>query len=1024
MNHERAGRIPTPGLKLPLMAGLLLSALALIPLDRPATATRKPQAFLSNLSTTLNDIQGLSPASSTGTTGLFTITGSGASTTNGDYVSAGTALDTTYRYFIEVPPGLGRLVVDVFDADVGLGGSAEATAGRDRDRGGFDTAVNYTLVHPSGATRTTLFSTGDDTSPVGADNNWLSLFDSTGDTVRDNFSTAAYNNNDGLAQWATNWIETNDDNNAGNGVIQITGGELRIRDDGDANPSTIQREVSLSGSSATFSFDFRTQNLEAGDQMRVEVSANGGGSWTTLETFTGSFASTSRSYDISAFIASNTRVRFIQVTGYSSTDSFLIDNLQVQENSIDAGHWELRVNMSSAVTVGDDINALGIRAHDGTAGAGGTELSMYVDSINGFGANPPASGTTSRSYTVYPFVVSGCTCSENDFDFDSTSGTIGSMTFNSRTGAFSQTFNSAALSSNDAWKRNTISGWTSDSSSTDYGIWTGNITINSYVVSGTPNGNYGDVYLGNFQAAANPPAANPTTNAFRVYLPTDSNTAPLKPYLTQVPTHVGGPNPPLVGQTTTVAVTVAITNPTSQPITFSASNLVTANIPGGGAVYAGSPQVTQGTVVSQPAINGTGNITWNPGTLAAGAFASLSYNVSVTPTSGGQRIPITATPASGNGTRAQYLDETGNSTQTRATFLFGPLCELAVTAGQPTAASARIGGRITTASGVAVAGATVVLSGDSSDRTITDSNGQYRFDNLAVDGFYTITPSRANYQFSPSSRALSLLRDTTDAVFTAVPTAESQNPLDGEDFFIRQQYLDFLGREPEQGGWLYWTDQISACTEDPDCRKARTIDVSAAFFRSDEFQQSGSYIYGLYVAGLGRQLSFAELSTDRAQMIGGPMLEQDKEIFARSFVRRAEFVNKYTNAMTPDKFVDAILLNLQASSNVDLSSRRNTLLQAYNNGTSLDDSRRLVLQMVVGDDEFNQAEFNRSFVLMQYFGYLQRDADEQGYEFWLDVINNREPNNYRGMVCAFVTSAEYQLRFSSVVSRNNGECGS
>jgi hypothetical protein len=124
---------------------------------------------------------------------------------------------------------------------------------------------------------------------------------------------------------------------------------------------------------------------------------------------------------------------------------------------------------------------------------------------------------------------------------------------------------------------------------------------------------------------------------------------------------------------------VRLVNPAAQAITFSASNLVTANIPGGGAVYAGNAAVGQGTIVSQPSVGGTGNIAWNPGTLAAGATRILTYQVDVTPTSAGQRIAVTATPASGNGTRAQYVDTTGNTTQTRATYLFGPLCELAVT---------------------------------------------------------------------------------------------------------------------------------------------------------------------------------------------------------------------------------------------------------------------------------------------------------------------------------------------------------
>jgi len=110
------------------------------------------------------------------------------------------------------------------------------------------------------------------------------------------------------------------------------------------------------------------------------------------------------------------------------------------------------------------------------------------------------------------------------------------------------------------------------------------------------------------------------------------------------------------------------------------------------------------------------------------------------------------------------------------------------------------------------------------------------------------------------------------------------------------------------------------------------------------------------------------------------------------------FVERYGNADTSENFVDAIIHGLQTWSNIDLSSQRGALLDAYNSGLNQDDSRRLVLRLVIQDVGFLQAEYNRSFVLMQYFGYLQRDPDVGGYEFWLDVINNREPNNYRGMV--------------------------
>ena len=69
------------------------------------------------------------------------------------------------------------------------------------------------------------------------------------------------------------------------------------------------------------------------------------------------------------------------------------------------------------------------------------------------------------------------------------------------------------------------------------------------------------------------------------------------------------------------------------------------------------------------------------------------------------------------------------------------------------------------------------------------------------------------------------------------------------------------------------------------------------------------------------------------------------------------------------------------------------------------------------------SQYNAAFVLMQYFRYVQRNVDQRGDDFWLDVVNNREPNNYRGMVCSFITSTEYQLRFGSMATRSNTDCG-
>ena len=50
--------------------------------------------------------------------------------------------------------------------------------------------------------------------------------------------------------------------------------------------------------------------------------------------------------------------------------------------------------------------------------------------------------------------------------------------------------------------------------------------------------------------------------------------------------------------------------------------------------------------------------------------------------------------------------------------------------------------------------------------------------------------------------------------------------------------------------------------------------------------------------------------------------------------------------------------------------------------------------------------------------------DQAGYVFWLGILNNADRNNYRGMVCAFITSTEYQRRFGSVITQSNSSCSS
>jgi hypothetical protein len=250
------------------------------------------------------------------------------------------------------------------------------------------------------------------------------------------------------------------------------------------------------------------------------------------------------------------------------------------------------------------------------------------------------------------------------------------------------------------------------------------------------------------------------------------------------------------------------------------------------------------------------------------------------------------------------------------------------------------------------------------------------------------------------------------------PTSPPNNQIDDAQFFVGQHYRDFLNREPDAGGLNYWTGRINACA-DASCVNRERINVSAAFFVENEFQRTGSFVYRFHKASYGARPSFQQFNSDRSLVPEGPQLEANKQSFAESWVQRIEFLQKYPPGFSGPQFIDALLENIRQNSGVDLGNERAALITDYNANLS----RARILRLVADNQAFQSAEYNRSFVMMQYFGYLRRDPDEGGYQFWLDVLNNRVPNNFRAMVCAFLTSTEYQQRFGSFITRGNSDCG-
>jgi len=164
-------------------------------------------------------------------------------------------------------------------------------------------------------------------------------------TFRDVFAAVSYSGNDGTNNWSGPWTEVSDNGSPNNGDIRIhndtTALWLEFRGNGGGNGDGVSewlwREADLSGfaagATATLSFDYRRIRLDnANDYLTIEVSSNGGASWTELGRFSGrgnDATYTTVSYDISAYMAANTRIRFLSSPRLGRNDRVYIDNVQI-----------------------------------------------------------------------------------------------------------------------------------------------------------------------------------------------------------------------------------------------------------------------------------------------------------------------------------------------------------------------------------------------------------------------------------------------------------------------------------------------------------------------------------------------------------------------------------------------------------------------------------------------------------------------------------------------------------------------
>jgi hypothetical protein len=296
-----------------------------------------------------------------------------------------------------------------------------------------------------------------------------------------------------------------------------------------------------------------------------------------------------------------------------------------------------------------------------------------------------------------------------------------------------------------------------------------------------------------------------------------------------------------------------------------------------------------------------------------------------------------------------------------------------------------------------------------------------------VEGTETFTATLSN----PQGTGVALDGQTTATVTILDNASEpATNAVDDTTGFVRQHYHDFLNREPDPAGLAFWKNNIDSCGSNAQCREVQRVSTSAAFFLSIEFQQTGYFVYRAYTASFGPTrvgstvpLTVQEFLPDAQQVgrnviIGTPgadtLLESNKQAYLLQFVQRPAFTTAYPGSLTPAQFVDA--LNVNTGNSLTQSQRDALVAQLTANNTA--QGRADVLRQVIDNSAFQAREFNRAFVLMQYFGYLRRnpndspDADFSGYNFWLGKLNTFGGDFQKAeMVKAFITSFEFRKRF-------------
>ena len=219
----------------------------------------------------------------------------------------------------------------------------------------------------------------------------------------------------------------------------------------------------------------------------------------------------------------------------------------------------------------------------------------------------------------------------------------------------------------------------------------------------------------------------------------------------------------------------------------------------------------------------------------------------------------------------------------------------------------------------------------------------------------------------------------------------TSGPLDTNEGFVKQQYTDFLGRDPDEGGLSYWVTGL-------DNGSIQRSDVVNFFVFSEEFQEKVAPVSRLYQAYFLRIPDTSGLSYWINEKLNGTSLDTISEAFAGS----SEFQDRYGS-------VDNSAYTSLVYNNVLGRAPDQSGLDFWTNSLNAGASRGSVMTGFSESIEYKDTSLNQIRVIAFYYGMLRRAPDQAGFDFWVGVLNNG--GSALDLINGFLDASEYQGRF-------------